>query len=201
MFDKAVQSILKPAFVATAQLAIKAGLSANTVSVSGFFIGLVAAFSIANQAYILGVVMILLSRIFDGIDGTVARLTQTTDQGGFLDISLDFLFYAAIPLAFAFANPASNALPAASLLAAFLGTGSTFLAFATFAEKRGLQSSNLPDKSFYFLGGLTEATETIAVFVAMCIWPQHFAWLAYGFAALCCITIATRIYWGYQAFK
>lgn len=201
MFDKAVQSILKPAFVATAKLAIKAGLSANTVSVSGFFIGLVAAFAIANKAYILGVVLILLSRIFDGIDGTVARLTQTTDQGGFLDISLDFLFYAAIPLAFAFANPASNALPAASLLAAFLGTGSTFLAFAAFAEKRGMHSSNLPDKSFYFLGGLTEATETIAVFVAMCVWPAYFAELAYGFAALCCITIATRIYLGYQTFK
>ena len=201
MFDKAVQSILKPAFVATAKLAIKAGLSANTVSVSGFFIGLVAAFSIANKAYILGVVLILLSRIFDGIDGTVARLTQTTDQGGFLDISLDFLFYAAIPLAFAFANPASNALPAASLLAAFLGTGSTFLAFAAFAEKRGMHSSNLPDKSFYFLGGLTEATETIAVFVAMCVWPAYFSELAYGFAALCCITIATRIYLGYQTFK
>ena len=201
MFDKAVQSILKPAFVATAKLAINAGLSANTVSVAGFLIGLVAAFLIANQAYILGVVFILLSRIFDGIDGTVARLTQATDQGGFLDISLDFLFYAAIPLAFAFANPTVNALPAATLLAAFIGTGSTFLAFAAFAEKRGLHSSNLPDKSFYFLGGLTEATETIAVFVAMCIWPQHFSWLAYGFAALCGITMATRIYWGYQAFK
>jgi phosphatidylglycerophosphate synthase len=145
--------------------------------------------------------LILFSRIFDGIDGTVARLTQTSDQGGFLDISLDFLFYAAIPLAFAFANPVVNALPAATLLAAFIGTGSTFLAFAAFAEKRGMHSSNLPDKSFYFLGGLTEATETIAIFVAMCVWPQHFAWLAYGFAALCCITIATRIYWGYQAFK
>lgn len=201
MFDKAVQSILKPAFTLTARVAIKAGLSANNVSVAGFFIGLAAAFLIANQTYVLGAILILLSRIFDGIDGTVARLTQTTDQGGFLDISLDFLFYAAIPLAFAFANPAVNALPAATLLAAFIGTGSTFLAFAAFAEKRGMHSSNLPDKSFYFLGGLTEATETIAVFVAMCVWPVYFAELAYGFAALCCITIATRIYWGYKAFQ
>lgn len=205
MFDKSIQSILKPAFVATAKLAIKAGMSANNVSVAGFFVGLCAAFSIANESFLLGATLILLSRIFDGIDGTVARLTQTTDLGGFLDICLDFLFYAAIPLAFAFANPAFNALPAATLLAAFIGTGSTFLAFAAFAEKRGLNnnvnSSNLPDKSFYFLGGLTEATETIAVFVAMCMWPTHFASIAYGFAALCCITIATRIYWGYQAFK
>jgi phosphatidylglycerophosphate synthase len=201
MFDKTVQALLKPAFILTARVAIKAGLSANHVSVAGFFIGIVAAFLIANQSYFLGAILILLSRIFDGVDGTVARLTQTTDQGGFLDISLDFLFYAAIPLAFAFANPAVNALPAATLLAAFIGTGSTFLAFAAFAEKRGMHSSNLPDKSFYFLGGLTEATETIAVFVAMCIWQQHFAWLAYGFAALCCITIATRAYWGYKAFQ
>lgn len=201
MLDKAVQSVLKPAFTLAGQAAIKAGLSANAVSAIGFVIGMAAAVSIATQSYAMGAVFILLSRIFDGIDGTVARLTQATDQGGFLDISLDFLFYAAIPLAFAFANPALNALPAATLLAAFIGTGSTFLAFAAFAEKRGLHSSNLPDKSFYFLGGLTEATETIAVFVAMCVWPAYFAELAYGFAALCCITIATRMYWGYQAFK
>lgn len=201
MFDKAVLAVLKPAFTLAAKVAIKAGLSANAVSVIGFAVGIAAAVAIATQSYVLGAVLILLSRVFDGIDGTVARMTQATDRGGFLDISLDFLFYAAIPLAFAFANPAVNALAAATLLAAFMGTGSTFLAFAAFAEKRGMHSSNLPDKSFYFLGGLTEATETIAVFVAMCIWPGYFAWLAYGFAGLCCITIATRIYWGYQAFE
>lgn len=201
MFDKNVQSILKPAFAVVAKVAVKTGLTANSVSVIGFIIGLAAAISIAFQSYALGVVWILVSRIFDGLDGAVARITNTTDQGGFLDISLDFLFYGAIPLAFAFANPASNALPAATLLAAFLGTGSTFLAFAVIAEKRGMHSSNLPDKSFYFLGGLTEATETISIFVAMCIWPAHFAVLAYGFAVLCCITIATRIYWGYKAFQ
>jgi phosphatidylglycerophosphate synthase len=201
MLDKTVQAILKPAFVAAAKVAVKAGFSANNVSVAGVFIGFIAAFLIANNSYIFAATLILISRLFDGIDGTVARLTQATDQGGFLDICLDFLFYAAIPLAFAFANPAVNALPAAVLLAAFIGTGSTFLAFAAFAEKRRMHSSDLPDKSFYFLGGLTEATETIAVFVAMCIWPQHFALLAYGYSVLCCITIVTRIYWGYKAFE
>jgi phosphatidylglycerophosphate synthase len=201
MLDKAAQSILKPALLILAKIVIKYGFNANNVSIAGVFIGFVAAFFIALNFYILALVLILISRIFDGVDGTVARMTQATDQGGFLDITLDFLFYASIPLAFAFANPSANALAAATLLAAFMGTGSTFLAFAAMAEKRGMQSTNLPDKSFYFLGGLTEATETIAVFVAMCIWPQHFAWLAYGFAALCCITIFTRMYWGYQAFK
>ncbi len=78
------------------------------------------------------------------------------------------------------ANPSAKALPAAALLASFIGTGSSFLAFAALAEKRGL----------------TEATETITVFAAMCVWPEHFALLAYGFAALCAITTGMRV--GYR---
>ena len=131
----------------------------------------------------------------------MARETQPTDAGGFLDISLDFLFYASIPLAFAVAEPTTNALPAAALLAAFIGTGSSFLAFATLAAKRGMDNLAYPDKSFYFLGGLTEATETLAFFVAMCLWPAHFATLAYLFAALCAVTTATRIWWGWRTFS
>ncbi len=131
----------------------------------------------------------------------MARETRPSDAGGFLDIALDFLFYASIPLAFAFASPADNALAAAVLLAAFIGTSSSFLAFAVLAAKRGLTNTDYPDKSFYFLGGLTEATETLAFFAAMCLWPQHFALLAYAFAGLCGITIATRIVWGWRAFS
>ena len=123
-----------------------------------------------------------------------------TDRGGFLDITLDFLFYASIPLAFAVADPARNALAAAALLAAFMGTGSSFLAFASIAAKRGMTSTAYPNKSFYFLGGLTEAGETLAFFIAMCLWPQYFAWLAWSFCGLCVLTIAMRIYWGWLAF-
>ncbi|MCZ8177060.1 MAG: CDP-alcohol phosphatidyltransferase family protein [Alphaproteobacteria bacterium] len=145
--------------------------------------------------------MILVSRLRDGLDGAVARATAPTDRGGFLDISLDFLFFPAIPLAFAIADPSANALAAAVLLAAFVSTGTSFLAFATIAAKRGLTSVDYPDKAFYFLGGLTEATETLAFFIAMCVWPQHLALLAMLFAAMCAVTISTRIYWGWQAFR
>ena len=107
----------------------------------------------------------------------------------------------AIPLAFAIANPAHNALPASVLLAAFIGTGSSFLAFAVIAEKHQVPSTAFPDKSFYFLGGLTEATETLIAFAAMCLWPQWFPQIAYGFTLLCAITIAMRIGWGWQRFR
>ena len=157
--------------------------------------------SIAFHAYFAAAVLILASRLCDALDGAVARATQPTDAGGFLDITLDFLFYAGIVLAFAIADPLARALPAAVLLAAFIGTCSSFLAFAALTAKRGISSMQYPGKSFYFLGGLTEGTETLIVFIAMCIWPEWFAELAYGFAALCTITIATRIVGGYFTLK
>lgn len=185
-----------PLLQATARALVRAGVGADAVTVAGFLLGLAAAVAIALQAYLLGLALILASRLADGLDGPVARLTAATDRGAFLDITLDFLFYAGIPLAFAIADPAANALAAASLLAAFIGTGSSFLAFAVLAQKRGLDSRDYPHKGIYYLGGLTEATETLICFGLMCLWPEKFAWWAYGFAALCLPTIATRIVGG-----
>ena len=198
MLDRAIQSAIQPLLTRAAHRLVAAGIGADTITVSGFAVGMAAAGAIALQAYLVGLALLLASRLMDGLDGAVARATQPTDRGGFLDITLDFLFYASIPLAFAVANPAQNALPAAVLLAAFMGTASSFLAFAVVAEKRGLASTAFPNKSFYFLGGLTEATETIVAFAAMCLWPAMFAPIAYGFAVLCAITAAMRIGWGWQ---
>jgi phosphatidylglycerophosphate synthase len=201
VLDSAIQQVLKPVLSRIARGLVRAGIGADALTFIGFAIGMTAAVSIALQHFMAGLMLLLLSRLMDGLDGAVARLTQPTDRGGFLDITLDFQFYAAIPLAFAVADPLHNALPAAVLLASFMGTASSFLAFATVAAKREMTSTEFPDKSFYFLGGLTEATETIAAFVAMCVWPQWFAPIAYGYAALCAITTALRIGWGWQRLR
>ena len=201
MLDRKIQEYLRPSLSVMAKGFVKLGFSANAVSLIGFVFGIAAAGSIALQYFLVGAVLIGVSRLFDGLDGAVARATQPTDLGGFIDITLDFLFYASIPLAFAFANPLNNAIPAAVLLAAFMGTGSSFLAFAVIAAKRGIQNSSYPNKSFYFIGGLTEATETIAVFMVMCLWPKYFNIFAYGFSMLCFITIMMRLAWGYRVFK
>ena len=201
MLDHRATAFIRPAVDALAGGLARAGISANQLTVTGFAIGLIASLLIATNHYLTGTLVIFASRLCDALDGAVARRTQATDRGGFLDIALDFLFYASVPLAYAFADPARNALAAAVLLAAFIGTGSSFLAFAVIAAKRNLASTAYPDKSFYFLGGLTEATETLICFAAMGLWPQHFAWLAYAFAALCAVTVAMRLWWGWQAFK
>jgi phosphatidylglycerophosphate synthase len=196
MLDRAANAALTPLLEAGARVLVKRGASADAVTLTGFAVGIAGAASIAFHHPLIGLALLLISRIADGLDGAVARLTHTTDRGAFLDITLDFLFYASIPLAFAVADPAANALPAAVLLAAFIGTGSSFLAFAILAERRGLESSAYPNKGFFYLGGLTEATETLTCFSLMCLWPQHFRWWAYGFAVLCALTIVTRIVGG-----
>jgi phosphatidylglycerophosphate synthase len=199
MLDRAATAALKPLLDAGALLLVRRGIGADAVTVTGFAVGIAAAVSIGIGLYGWGLALILASRLADGLDGAVARQTHSTDRGAFLDITLDFVFYASIPLAFAVADPARNALPAAVLLAAFIGTGSSFLAFAVLAAKRGLIAPAYPHKGFYYLGGFTEATETLICFALMCLWPERFAWWAYGFAALCVLTIVTRILGGARA--
>lgn len=201
MLDRLATRWIRPPVQALAGVLVRAGVGADHITLASFALGMAAALAIALQHTLAGLALILLSRLGDALDGAVARATRISDRGGFLDIVLDFIFYASIPLAFALADPAANALAAAALLAAFVGTGSSFLAFAVIAAQRGLSDPAWPDKSFYFLGGLTEATETLACFAAMCLWPQHFATLAWVFAALCLLTTLTRIGWGWKAFE
>lgn len=201
MFDRALNSALQRPLQRLAARLIALGLHADQVTWGGFLLGLSAIPLIALGHSQWAIVSVLLNRLADGLDGAMARQTRPTDRGAFLDISLDFLFYAAIPLAFALADPTHNGLPAAVLIYSFIGTGCTFLAFAVLAAKRGDRSTAYPNKGFYYLGGLTESTETIAVFVLMCLVPAWFGVLAYGFAGLCALTTVTRIAAGIQLFK
>ena len=198
MLDRAATALLKPVLDRGAAWLVRAGVGADGITLAGFALGLAAAAAIVIQRPIVGMLLMALSRLCDGLDGAVARLTRPTDRGAFLDITLDFLFYASVPLAFALADPAANALAAAVLLAAFIGTGSSFLAFAALAGKRGIASLAYPDKGLYYLGGFTEATETLLCFTLMCMWPAWFAPLALGFAALCGLTIAARLSAGWR---
>jgi phosphatidylglycerophosphate synthase len=193
MLDRAALALVRPALDGAARVLAARGVRADAVTWVGFALGMAAAGAIAAGAPLGGLALIGLSRLADGLDGALARATRPTDRGAFLDITLDFIFYASVPLAFALAEPARNALPAAVLLAAFIGTGSSFLAYAVLAERRGLKSAAQPRKGLYYLGGLTEGTETFICFAAMCLWPAHFPLLAMGFAALCALTIATRV--------
>jgi phosphatidylglycerophosphate synthase len=200
MLDRIALKLVKPALESAAARLSARGITADQVTLAGFALGMLAAVLVASGHSLIAILPLLANRALDGVDGALARLSPSSERGAFLDISLDFVFYAAVPLAFGIAAPEQNALAAAVLLAAFVVTGTSFLAFAVLAEKRGLKSTSYPSKAFYYLGGLTEGTETIACFLAMCLLPQHFAGLAYVYAALCALTSAMRLHAGWKAF-
>lgn len=199
MLDRWTMPLAQDLLEGSARWLLARRISANQVTVTGFAIGLLALPLLALEWYLPALVVILLNRLGDGLDGVLARLGDTTsDAGGFLDIGLDFVFYGAVVFGFALANPADNALAAALLLFAFIGTGSSFLAFAIMANRHQLQRPHFPNKAFYYLHGLTEGTETILAFVLFCLFPQHFVILATLFAIACLITTATRLWGGYH---
>ena len=200
MIDRHMLRLLRPAIDAGALALHARGINADQATLAGFAFGMAAAGSIVMGLPWPAMALLLIGRALDGLDGALARLHGATGRGAFLDISLDFLFYAAFPLAFAIAEPPRNALAAAVLLAAFVSTSTSFLAFAVIAEKRQLKSTAYPTKSFYYLGGLTEGTETILCFVSMCLWPVHFAAIAYVYAAMCLVTTLTRLAAGWSNF-
>ncbi|HWG46686.1 MAG TPA: CDP-alcohol phosphatidyltransferase family protein [Gemmataceae bacterium] len=200
MLDARIRRTINPALDALGAALARWGISANVVTVGGFVIGVAAWCALGARAYVLAVVLILANRIADGLDGAVARRNGLTDLGGYLDIVLDFIFYAGVPFFFALGRP-DTALPAAFLVFSFVGTGASFLAFATIAAKRCLTTDIRGRKSIYYLGGLTEGTETIVLFVAICLLPEQFALLAWIFGGLCWLTTISRIVAAVQVFR
>ena len=197
MLDRYIVPRIKAPLRALAERLDRSGWKADQVTWAGFGFGLLSIAALAFQAYELALVGLIMNRLADGVDGELARLQGPTDRGAFLDIALDFVFYALFPLGFALGN-AEYALPAAVLIASFVGTGSSFLAFASQAEKKGIEHPDFGYKGLYYLNGLAEGTETIACFVLMCILPDYFAEIAYAFAAICFVTAANRIWAGWR---
>jgi phosphatidylglycerophosphate synthase len=195
LLDARLRRVIDPPLQVAAGSLVRVGLGADTVTVLGFGVGLLAMAAVALGHPALGLVLFLLNRLADGLDGAVARQTRLTDRGGFLDIVLDFILYSGFVFAFAVRDPA-DALAAAFLIFSFVGTSTSFLAFATMAAKRGLSSEARGRKSLYYLGGLTEGTETILCFALFCLWPDAFTPVAWGFGALCWLTTAVRVLTG-----
>lgn len=193
MLDGWFRTRLDPVLDAAGVRLARAGISANAVTCAAFAAGAAGAAAVACQHFGLGLVLILLSRLGDGLDGAVARASRRTDLGGYLDIVLDFAFYGLIPLAFVIADSAANGVAGAVLIAAFYANGASFLAYAIMAEKRGLTSDARGEKSLFFTTGLAEATETIAVFTAFCLFPGWFPPIAYAFAVVTVYTTISRI--------
>jgi phosphatidylglycerophosphate synthase len=200
MFDARIRPLIDPPLNAMGAALARMGIDANAVTLAGLIPALGAGLAIAHQHYLLGLALILLNRVLDGLDGAVARAKVITDLGGYLDTLADYVFYLAVPLGFGFAASA-NTTPAMVLIASFTLTCASFLAFAAIAARRGEETTAHGTKSFFYSTGLAEGAETIVVFALMCLCPAQFPAIALGFAALCLLTVLQRILLARRAFR
>lgn len=190
MFDTAIRARLAPATNAAARRVAGAGIGADAVTAAAFAAGAGACIAAAYSAWTPALVLWLTSRLLDGLDGAVARLTQVTERGGYLDLVGDFAVYAGFVVAVAVSVPAAR-LACVVLLFAYYVSGTAFLAFSSVAERRRLRVGD--ERSLRFVGGLAEGFETIVVYVAICLAPAHAGQIAWGFAGVVAITALQRI--------
>lgn len=191
MLDARLRPLIDPSLNALGRTLAGIGISANMLTIGGLALGLGGAAAIACGQLWLGLSLIIANRLADGLDGAVARVRGPTPLGGYFDIVADFAFYVSIPLGFG-VLAAENTLPALVLVASFVLTGVSFLAFAVIAAEKGAKTEAHGKKSFFYSTGIAEGAETIAVFIAMCLFPAWFGAIAYGYAALCLLTVFQR---------
>lgn len=194
MLDPLLRRWIDPSLNQAGAWLARRDMSANAFSLAGLAVGLTTVPLLAWERYDAALLIILLNRLIDGLDGAIARHKGATPFGGYLDIMCDMAFYAAVPVGFALARP-DNALWAVLLLASFVCTASSFLGRAVLAIQRGEpDDGSRGRKSFFHAAGIVEGTETVIAFVLFCLFPSAFPWLAGIFAGLCLWTAVARVF-------
>jgi len=191
MFDAKLRPLIDPPLNRLGSALARRGVTANAITFLGLALGLAGAAAISGGYFGAGLGLILANRLLDGLDGAVARANGPTVLGGYFDIVADFAFYVSVPLGFGLVDPA-NTQAALVLVASFVLTGVSFLAYAVIAAERGALTDAHGRKSFFYSTGLAEGGETIAVFIAFALFPAWFVPLAYAYAALCVLTVFQR---------
>tara|TARA_Y200000002_G_C22686821_1_gene666295 strand:+ start:4372 stop:4974 length:603 start_codon:yes stop_codon:yes gene_type:complete len=199
MLDSIVRPIIDVPLTELSRHLVRIGISANLMTLLGLTMGLAAMIAIIYKSFYIGLVCIILNRLADGLDGAIARHTQLTDFGGFFDIVADFITYSGVIFAFAIALPEQQ-FWACFLIFSYIGPISSFLAYAIIAGKRNITTEQRGIKSFYYLGGICEGTETAMVMVTICLLPEYFASVCLFYGICCWITTAGRVYCAWSDF-
>lgn len=197
MFDQFFRALKDRGLAPLARL-VGRWLSPNAVTVLACLVGLGCALAAWRQAYGAALGLWLLNRTLDGLDGSVARETgRQSDLGGYLDIVLDFVVYAAVPLGIAAGQGDARALLAAAvLLGACFVNAASWMYLAAILEKRALGADATGELTTITMPpGLIAGTETVVLFALMLAWPAGAATVMLVMAALVGATVLQRMIW------
>ncbi len=170
----------------------------TTITVVAWSVGLIAAVAAWQAAYGWALVCWLLNRVLDGLDGTMARQQgRQSDLGGYLDIVLDTVVYAALPLGLALAaNTPLGYLSLALLLGSFYINGASWMYLAALLEKRQSGAAAQGELTTVTMpSGLIEGTETVIFYTLFLLFPTALVPLFALMALLVLITAAQRLVW------
>lgn len=170
----------------------------NVITLVALVLGLSAAVAASQRAWTLGLVLWLANRLTDGLDGTVARVAERqTDFGGYLDILLDFVVYAAIPLGFAFGTPDRLVLlVAVALEGSFFVNACSWMYLSAVLEKRASGAAATGELTTVTMPpALVAGFETVVFFALFFLFPGRLVTLFGLMTALVGINIVQRLVW------
>lgn len=215
MLDARVRRRLAEPLDRVAATLDRPGVSPDRLTLLGLLTGLASAATAAGQLWGWALVLWLLSRLLDGLDGPLARRRAAvasapgtapggtpSQAGGFLDITADFVVYGATVVGVALGatrGEGASWLPFVTVLLAYYVNGTAFLAFSSIAERTGHQIDD--GRSLSFLGGLAEGTETILVHALWLLLPAQAAGIAWAWSAVVAVSAAQRMVAGYLTLR
>lgn len=191
MFDDLFRARLAPRVRPLARILLRAGVTANHITIAAFFLAVAGALLVAQGSTRVGLTFWLVSRLGDGLDGVVAREGGLTSPfGGYLDITLDMVAYSIMILGFAAHYP-ELAAGWLAVLAGYVVVITTTLALSGAAAARSTRMSET-DRTFQFTTGLTEAGETTIMYALWVLAPSQIWWLVWLWAAALLLTSIQR---------
>lgn len=216
MFDRTVRGVLESPLDRAAAWLDRPGVSPDRLTLAGLVVGLASAGAAAGRWWAVALVCWLLCRVLDGLDGPLARrraqafptaVSPGGPAGGFFDITADFTVYGATVVGVAIGvarapdstGAAGEWLPFLAVLLAYYVNGAAFLAFSSIAERTGHQIDD--GRSFSFLGGLAEGTETVVVHSIWLILPFWAPQIATVWAVVVGISATQRMVAGYRTLR
>ncbi len=191
MLDSSFRRHLEGPLAWAGRRLVAAGVAPTGLTVAGFVLGASACWAIATERWTIALVLWLLNRVADGLDGAVARGGRAgpTDLGGFLDIMADFAIYGGVVVAVGYAVPGARVAALVTLLTYYLN-GAAFLAWSSLAERRG---HSRDERSLVFPAGLAEGSETIMAYVILLLFPESARTILWIWAGVVGVSAVQRI--------
>jgi phosphatidylglycerophosphate synthase len=185
MLDALLRSHIEPVLApATARIAA-ARLSVSSLRTVGFVLGIGALPYIGHRAYLFGLGLIALGRLFEAAAGAVARARGESAFSSHLGRVLDLLWTASFPFAFALGQP-DRALAAMFML---IGLVARTASLTAAQEPNGGPAGIVLEAGANLLG----KTELFIAFALACFFPDWFSIIAYLVGMLCFVMAGCRV--------